>query len=234
MRLLSVNVSHPREVTYRGRTYPTSIYKVPVDGRAAVRRLNIDGDSQGNPRTHGGPDMAVYAFGHENYAHWARDLGRDLDFGAFGENLTVEGLREEEVAVGDVFRIGTARFQITEPRTPCHKLAMKFEDDDLPRRFAAEGHVGFYLRVLDEGEVGAGDGIVCEARDPARLTIAEVLGLWADKRAQPAALERALSVAALSASWRGRFEKRLRVALKAASGTKDDRLEWSQERLNWA
>ncbi len=235
MRLLSVNVAHPREVTYRGRTYPTAIFKVPVAGRVAVGRLNIAGDSQGNPRTHGGPDMAVYVFGHENYAHWAADLGRDdLGHGAFGENLTVTGLREEEVAVGDVFRIGTARFQATEPRTPCHKLAMKFGDDDLPRRFAAEGHVGFYFRVLEEGEIGAGDGIVAESRDPARLTMAEVLALWSDKGATAAALDRALSVAALSATWRARFEKRRILMVEAASATDADRLEWSHERLTWA
>jgi MOSC domain-containing protein YiiM len=233
VQLLSVNVAHPREVSYRGRTYPTAIFKQPVAGRVAVRHLNIDGDRQGNPRTHGGPDMAVYVFGHEHYAQWEREFGRQLPFGAFGENLTVTGMDEAEVAVGDVFRIGGARLQVTEPRTPCHKLAMKFEDDDLPRRFAATGHVGFYCRVLTEGDIGAGDAIVLEIRDPARLTVAEVLALWADTGATAARLARALGVAALSATWRVRFEARLKSLAAAAFATDDDRLEWSHERLTW-
>ena len=233
MKLLSVNVAHPRSVTYRGRTYPTAIFKEPVAGRVAVRRLNIDGDSQGSPKNHGGPDMAVYVFGHENYAFWERELGRELPFGAFGENLTVTGLDEGAVAIGDIFRIGTARFQVTEPRTPCHKLAMKFEDPDLPRRFAATGHVGFYFRVLTEGEIGAGDKIIAEARDAGGVTVAEVLGLWANKGATAAELRRALAVAALSASWRGRFESRLQALAAAASASDADSLEWSHERLTW-
>lgn len=233
MKLLSVNVAHPRSVTWRGRTYPTAIFKQPVAGRVAVRRLNIDGDSQGSPKNHGGPDMAVYVFGHENYAGWEQEFGRKLPFGAFGENLTVTGLDEATVCIGDVFRIGSARFQVTEPRTPCHKLAMKFEDDDLPRRFAATGHVGFYFRVLTEGDIGAGDDIVAETRDPARVSVAEVLALWADKGATAEALARALGVAALSASWRARFEARLRALAAAASATDSDRLEWSHDRLTW-
>ncbi|MFM2130069.1 MAG: hypothetical protein RL477_1615 [Pseudomonadota bacterium] len=233
MKLLSVNVAHPRTVSYRARTYPTAIFKEPVPGRVRVRRLNIDGDSQGNPKNHGGPDMAVYAFGHENYAFWEAELSRKLSFGAFGENLTVTGMDEADICVGDVFSIGSADFQVTEPRTPCHKLAMKFEDDDLPRRFAQTGHVGFYFRVLTEGEIGAGDAIVCESRDPARLSIAEVLALWFDKGASEAALARAVAVAALSATWRARFEERLKALVAAASAGDGDRLEWSHERLTW-
>lgn len=233
MKLLSVNVAQPRTVTYRARTYPTAIFKQPVAGRVMVRRLNIDGDAQGNLKTHGGPDMAVYAFGHENYVLWEREYGRKLAFGAFGENLTVTGMDEAEISVGDEFRVGTARLQVTEPRTPCHKLAMKFEDDDLPRRFAATGHVGFYFRVLEEGEIGAGDDIVALARDPAHLTIAEVLALWADKGAGVGALARAVKVAALSATWRRRFEDRLKALGAAASADDTDRLEWSHERLTW-
>lgn len=233
MQLLSVNVAMPRSVTYRGRTYETSIFKKPVNGRVRVRHLNIDGDTQGNPKTHGGPDMAVYAFGHEHYAHWAADLGRnDLAYGAFGENLTVTGMMEDEISVGDVFAIGEARLQVSEPRTPCHKLAMKFEDDDLPRRFAATGHVGFYFRVLQAGEIGAGDDIRPVSRDPAGLTIAEVLTLWADKGADRARLARALAVPALSATWRARFARRWERA-PAASARAAEALEWSQQRLTW-
>jgi MOSC domain-containing protein YiiM len=242
VKLESINVAQPREVTYRGRTYATSIFKQRISGRVAVRRLNIDGDAQGNLKTHGGPDMAVYVFGHEDYAHWAEGLGRAaLDFGAFGENLTVTGMREDVVCVGDIFRIGSARLQVTEPRTPCHKLAMKFDDEDLPRRFAARGNVGFYFRVLEEGEIGAGDDIQSESRDPARLSIADVLTLWADKSAGAEALGRALAVSALSATWRARFEKRLvavkaassGTAVKAASAEPGQALKWSPERLTW-
>ncbi len=233
MKLISVNVAHPRSVTYRGRTYDTAIFKEPVAGRVAVRRLNIDGDSQGNLKTHGGPDMAVYVFGHENYSFWSREMGRELACGAFGENLTVTGLDEATVAIGDIFSIGSARFQVTEPRTPCHKLAMKFEDPDLPRRFAATGHVGFYLRVLTEGNIAAGDAITLEARDAAGVTVADILGLWANKGATAGELRRALAVAALSATWRQRFEERLRDLAAAASATDSDSLEWSHERLSW-
>ncbi len=229
MELISVNVGQPRPVSYRGRDYATSIYKTPLSGRVRVRHLNIDGDAQGNLKTHGGPDMAVYAFGHEHYAHWVRDLGRnDLGFGAFGENLTVTGMMEKDIAIGDVFAIGDVRLQVTEPRTPCHKLAMKFEDDDLPRRFAATGHVGFYFRVLQAGDIGAGDVIALVSKDPAALSIAEVLGLWADPGAKADRLARALAVPALSATWRGRFARRLAASTKAQGA-----LEWSPQNLTW-
>jgi MOSC domain-containing protein YiiM len=229
MELVSVNVGLPREVTYRTRTYPTSIFKDPVAGRVAVGRLNLEGDRQGNPQTHGGPDMAVYVYSRDCYAFWEKDLGIDpLACGAFGENLTVTGMADHEVSIGDVFRIGSARFQVTEPRRPCHKLAMKFDDPNLPRRFFESGRLGFYFRVLDEGDVGAGDEITCEARDPASLTIAEVAALWADRGAGADALERALDVGALSANWREAFETRLASAA-AGRGAR----EWSEKKLTW-
>ena len=230
MKLVSVNVGLPREVSYRGRTYPTAIFKEPVAGRVKVTRLNLDGDRQGNPRTHGGPDMAVYVYSHDHYAFWRQDIGvGELPCGAFGENFTVTGMADDAVAIGDVFRIGSARFQVTEPRTPCHKLAMKFEDPTLPRRFFAAGRLGFYFRVLEEGEVGAGDAIVCETRDPAGVTVADVAALWADKGASAESLERAIAVAALSASWRDAFETRL----EKASAARPDLRTWSEDRLTW-
>ena len=229
MELVSVNVGLPREVTYRTRTYPTSIFKNPVAGRVAVGRLNLEGDRQGNPETHGGPDMAVYVYSRDHYAFWENDLDTGpLSCGAFGENLTVTGMADHEVSIGDVFRIGSARFQVTEPRTPCHKLAMKFDDPNLPRRFFKSGRLGFYFRVLDEGDVGAGDEITCEARDPAGLTIAEVAGLWADKGAGADGLQRALNVAALSANWRLAFETRL-----ASAAVGPGAREWSESKLTW-
>ncbi len=230
MNLLSVNVGLPREVSFRGRTYPTAIFKHPVAGRVPVTRLNVEGDRQGNPESHGGPDMAVYAYSHDHYAFWADDLGiGELPFGAFGENLTVTGMADDAVSIGDVFRIGSARFQVTEPRTPCHKLAMKFDDPGLPRRFFKSGRLGFYFRVLDEGDVGAGDEIICEARDPAGLTVAEVAATWADKGAAPAALERALGVEALAAKWRAPFQTRLDGAAAARSGLR----VWREDKLIW-
>ena len=231
MKLVSVNVGKPREVTYRERTYPTSIFKDPVTGPVAVTRLNVEGDRPGNPQVHGGPDMAVYVYSQDHYAYWADDLGLDADalpWGAFGENLTVTGMADHEVSIGDIFRIGSARFQVTEPRTPCHKLAMKFDDPDLPRRFFKAGRLGFYFRVLDEGKVSAGDEITCEARDPAGLTVAEVSGIWADRGAGTEALERALGVEALSANWRAAFESRL-----GAPTAGSDPREWSEDRLTW-
>lgn len=228
MTLVSVNVGLPREVQYRNRSYPTAIFKEPVAGRVRVGKLNIEGDRQGNPKTHGGPDMAVYVYSHDHYPFWEADLGVDrLPPGAFGENLTVTEMSDDEVNIGDIFRIGTARFQVTEPRTPCHKLAMKFDDPELPRRFFAAGRLGFYFRVLEEGEIGAGDEIACEGRDPAGVTIAEVAGLWADKGADAKDLERALAVPALSASWRAALEKKLTAA--KAQGHKT----WSESRLTW-
>jgi len=229
MKLVSVNVGLPREVTYGTRTYPTSIFKNPVSGRVAVRRLNLEGDRQGNLKTHGGPDMAVYVYSQDHYAFWENDLGcGPLGCGAFGENLTVTGMADDEVSIGDVFSIGNARFQVTEPRTPCHKLAMKFDDSILPRRFFKSGRLGFYFRVLGEGDVGAGDDIICEARDPAGLTITEVANLWADKGADVDALGHALEVDALSASWRKAFEARLETAT-ADRGVR----EWSESKLTW-
>ncbi len=228
--MLSVNVGLPREVTYRTRTYSTAIFKDPVEGRVNVTRLNLEGDRQGNPNTHGGPDMAVYVYSHDHYAFWEADLGCEpLAAGAFGENLTVSGMDDDAVAIGDVFVIGSARFQVTEPRTPCHKLAMKFDDPDLPRRFFQAGRLGFYFRVLDEGEVGAGDEIICESQDPARLTVSEAARLWSDKGASTGDLDRALAVDALSANWRKAFTLR-RAAAEAASPALR---QWSEERLTW-
>jgi MOSC domain-containing protein YiiM len=230
VKLVSVNVGMPRTVTYRNRTYPTSIYKDPVAGRVRVGRLNIEGDRQGNPKTHGGPDMAVYVYSHDHYPHWEADIGKGrLAPGAFGENLTVSGMADDEVCIGDVYRIGTARFQVTEPRTPCHKLAMKFDDPGLPRRFFKAGRLGFYFRVLDEGEVGAGDEISCEAKDEGGITVAEVARLWADKGAGADDLDRALAVPALSATWRAAFTDRRNAARPKKGGEKN----WSEKRLTW-
>jgi len=174
MKLISVNVSKPREVVARGRAVTTGIFKAPVAGRVRLGRLNLEGDGQADLRVHGGPDKAVYAYPFENYDYWKRELGRsDLAYGQFGENLTVEGMLEGEVYIGDVFKVGSALLQISQPRFPCYKLGIRMGSSGFPKRFLASGRSGFYLRVLEEGEVGAGDPIELARADPERLTVLE-------------------------------------------------------------
>jgi MOSC domain-containing protein YiiM len=176
VNVLSVNVSGPKPMTYRGQMLATGIFKTPVSGRVKVGRLGLAGDVQVDRRVHGGFDKAVYAYPHEHYAHWENFLGRD-DFalGQFGENLTTLGLLEDDVWVGDVLRIGTALLQVTQPRQPCFKLMTKMNDFTFAKPFLASGRTGFYLRVLEEGEVGAGDLIECTASNLASPTIREVV-----------------------------------------------------------
>jgi len=176
MKLLSVNVSCPKEVTYRGQTVRTGIFKTPVADRVRVHRLNIEGDTQVDLRVHGGPDKAVYVYPHEHYEYWARELMRkDFAFGQFGENLTTRGLLEDDVRVGDVLRIGSALLRVTEPRLPCFKLMTKMNNFRFAQPFLASGRTGFYLRVLEEGEVGAGDLIERVDGEPSLPTIREIV-----------------------------------------------------------
>ncbi len=158
MKLLSVNVSPPKEVAHGGKTVTTGIFKEPVDGRVMLRTLNLDGDGQADLTGHGGIYKAAYAYSVENYDYWKRELGRtDFTFGQFGENLTVEGMLEDEIHVGDVFRAGGALVEVTQPRVPCYKLGIKMGLRGFEKTFLASRRVGFYLRVLEEGEVGADD-----------------------------------------------------------------------------
>lgn len=176
MKLLSVNVSLPQEMVYQGKKILTGIYKMPVSGRVMVRQLNVDGDQQANLNVHGGPDQAVYIYPHEHYAYWSRELSRnDFAFGQFGENFTTEGLLETEVRAGDVFRIEDALLQVTNPRIPCFKLMTKMNVFGFAKPFLASGRTGFYLRVLEEGEVGAGDPITRFKTDPSQPTIQEII-----------------------------------------------------------
>jgi MOSC domain-containing protein YiiM len=210
MKLLSVNVGLPREVDWDGRTVRTSIYKHPVEGRAMMRRLNIEGDAQSDLTFHGGVDMAVYAYAFDHYPHWQDTLKTGpLPHGAFGENLTVTDMTEDTVHIGDVFAIGDAVVQVSEPRTPCFKLGMKFNAKTLPKIFLKSGRVGFYFRVLEPGMVGAGDAITPVSVDPVKLTVLEALRLWEAKKPARADLERALSVKAMSAKLRGQLTEKL-------------------------
>lgn len=210
MRVMSVNVGRPRTVSHQGRSVRTAIYKEPVAGSVRIGRLNLDGDGQADLRVHGGPDKAVYAYPSEHYAHWSRELARDFPWGQFGENLTVEGLFEDEVCIGDVFRVGAARLEVTQPRSPCFKLAMKMQLDDFVDRFAASLRTGFYLRVFDEGAVAAGVAITREARGIGGVSVREAYQLRHDPAPDRSALQRALSAPALSPSWRQAYEKRLK------------------------
>ena len=207
MKLLSVNVSPPRDVAYNGKVVKTGIFKEPVKRRIRLRKLGLDGDGHGDLTVHGGIDKAVYAYPIEHYEHWRREVGRDeLSFGQFGENLTVEGLLEEEVHIGDVFWIGGAHVQITQPRVPCFKLGLKMGLPTFPKQFLASERSGFYLRVLVEGEIGAGDSIERIKIDSARLSIKEVHHLYYFDNCNRQGIKRVLDVTALSDSWRESFE----------------------------
>ena len=210
MKLVSVNVGLPREVEWRGRTVTTGIFKSPVEGRARVRTLNLDGDRQADLSVHGGPTKAVYVYPGEHYAYWRQELpGVDLPPGSFGENLTTEGLRETEVRIGDRFRVGSAVVSVTEPRMPCSKLGVKFGRDDMVRRFLASERSGFYFAVVEEGDVAAGDAIEPLERATHEVTVSEIIRLFARDREDLEALRRVIQVEALPESWRGHFRHQM-------------------------
>jgi MOSC domain-containing protein YiiM len=158
--LLSVNVGMPKDVTWRGRTVFTGVFKDPVDGPAHVRRLNIDGDGQGDKGGHGGEQRAVFAYQMDSYRYWERELGRsDFVFGQFGENFTIEGLSDQEVCIGDRYGIGSAVFEVTQPRVTCYRVGLRMDDPRIPALLVSRHRPGFYLRVIEEGDVQAGDEI---------------------------------------------------------------------------
>jgi MOSC domain-containing protein YiiM len=213
MHLVSVSVGTPRTVEYQGRTVATGIFKQPVSGPVRVGVTNLAGDGQADLRVHGGPDKAVYAYPVEHYAFWTAALERsNLPFGFFGENLTIDGVNEDDVWIGDTLRVGSVMLQVSQPRSPCFKLALRTGVEDFPRRCAASGRVGFYLRVLEEGEVSAGAAIERLARDPASLPVRAVFQLrhGHGNGGDRAALERAAALAALTPSWRQAFQDALR------------------------
>lgn len=209
MRLASVNVSVPRPIEVGGRVVSTSIFKEPVAGRVGVRRLSLHGDWQADLRSHGGLNKAVYAYPQEHHGWWAQELGRgDLLPGRFGENLTVEGLTEETVRLGDVLRIGTALLQVTQPRYPCFKLGIRMGDPLFPRRFLASGRTGFYLRVVEEGELGAGDPVGLVERSDG-LTVRDLWHLVVVDKGDTEGARRALQCPTLGPEWREPLEERL-------------------------
>ena len=213
MKIVSVNLGLPREVPWHGRNVTTGIFKQPVAGRVALRKLNLDGDRQADLTVHGGEYKAVYCYPLAHYDYWKKELpGRELPMGVFGENFTTDGLLEDAVHLGDRFSVGSAEVVVTQPRLPCYKLGVRFQSDDMPRRFLASGRTGFYLAVTREGEVGAGDEIKPVTRDDNAVPVPEITRLYIAKsydQNDVASVRRALQVAALPESWKAYFRERL-------------------------
>jgi MOSC domain-containing protein YiiM len=210
MRVVAISVGRPQEVEWRGRRVQTSIFKTPVSRRVHVARDNVEGDQQSDLSVHGGPEKAVYVYPTEHYDFWRRELPEaELPWGAFGENFTSEGLLEDEVWIGDRYRVGTTELVVTQPRMPCYKLGIRFDRPDMVKRFLQSRRSGFYLAVEREGEVGAGDVIERFARDETRLTVEDVVTLYAADSANQPLLARASDHPSLPAAWREYFRKRL-------------------------
>jgi MOSC domain-containing protein YiiM len=213
MKLLSVNCGLPRQVIWHGRSVTTSIYKEPVEGRVALRRLNLDGDRQADLSVHGGRDKAVYCHPFEHYAYWRAQLpGHILPMGIFGENFTIEGLDEDSAHIGDRFSIGSAEVVITQPRLPCYKLGIRFESDDMVKRFLLSGRTGFYLAVTREGEVGADDEAISLSHDPESVSVSAITRLYVKKSyggEDVRLLQQTVRVEALPESWKKYLEEKL-------------------------
>jgi ferredoxin-NADP reductase/MOSC domain-containing protein YiiM len=218
-RLLSLNVGLPRDVPWHGRTVRTGIWKEPVSGRRAARRLNLDGDGQGDLAGHGGEQRAVYVYAFEHYRYWEERLGRhDFTYGQLGENFTALGLLDDAVCIGDRYRIGSAIFEVTQPRVTCYRVGIRMQEPQMAAWLTASGRPGFYLRVLQEGDVGSGDEIVKVHADPVGLTVAEANAILYLPGRTPSQVERALRVSALSPGWRASFEALLVKDAQSAAG----------------
>ena len=210
MRVISVNVGAPKDITVRGEVFPvqTAIWKSPVDGPVAVRHHNLAGDRQADLSVHGGPNKAVYAYPSEHYEFWRGELpGAELGWAAFGENLTIEGLLETEVRVGDELSIGTAVLRVTQPRLPCFKLGIRFGRLDMVKRFLRSRRTGFYFQIAREGELEAGDRITLTPAPFPSVTIADMVDLFLSEAPDEGLLRRALAVPMLPPFWRETFER---------------------------
>lgn len=214
MLIRSVNVSLPKQVQHKNKTVSTGIFKQPVPGRVTVSTFNLDGDKQVDLVNHGGEHKAVYGFAAEHYLFWQQKLGlAALPFGKFGENLTVEGLDEATLCIGDRLRVGQSLLEISQPRVPCFKLGMAFERDDMPRLFVEHAATGIYFRVIETGSVAAGDRVTLAEPHPAKLSVQRLFRAYFDKslplNEKTPVLEQALKIDALSQEWREKLEKRL-------------------------
>jgi ferredoxin-NADP reductase/MOSC domain-containing protein YiiM/ferredoxin len=219
-RLVSVNVGLPREIVWQGRTVFTGIWKQAVEGPRTVRRLNVDGDGQGDLNGHGGEYRAVYVYQLDSYRYWQQQMKRDdFVYGQFGENFTVDGLSDDEVCIGDQFRVGAARFEVTQPRVTCYRVGIRMNEPRMPALLVAHGRPGFYLRVLDEGDVRAGDEVVKIGTGPEAMTVADVNGLlYLPSHHDAPQLRRALRIPALSPGWRASLQALLDAELAGSAG----------------
>jgi len=210
MRIVSINVGGPREVVAEERMVRTSIFKDPVSGPVRVSKLNLEGDAQSDLSVHGGVDKAVYAYPSEHYPFWREQLpDAELLWGAFGENLTTEGLSEKTVQIGDRLNVGSAVFVVTQPRLPCFKLGIRFGRSDMVKRFLKSGRTGFYLAVIQEGQITAGDAIEWLPTEEPSISVSDVARLYTAENPEPKLLHRASELAALSEGWREHFRSRL-------------------------
>lgn len=210
MRLISLNVARPRLVLYKGSSISTGIFKLPVPGPVVLRHLNLDGDRQADLSAHGGPYKAVYGYPSEHYEYWRKELpGTGLGWGMFGENLTTEGLFESELHVGDRLQVGSAIIMVRQPRTPCYKLAAKFQRDDMIERFLQSGRSGFYFSVEQEGSIAAEDSFHVLTRVPEAITIAEMNLLFVQDKYNRSLLEKAIATPAMPQNWRDYLSERL-------------------------
>jgi MOSC domain-containing protein YiiM len=208
--LLSVNTGLPKNVAWQGKTVYTGVWKHPVDGPTMVRRLNIDGDGQGDLAGHGGEQRAVLVYQVQSYRHWQQHFGRDdLGYGQFGENLTVDGLTDDEVCIGDRYRIGEAEFEVTQPRVTCYRVGLRLGEPELPALLVSHQRPGFYMRVLREGRIQAGDRIVKTRTGPGALSVADVDALLYLPGRDPAKLRVAARIPALSPGWLESFRELL-------------------------
>jgi ferredoxin-NADP reductase/MOSC domain-containing protein YiiM/ferredoxin len=234
-RLLSVNVGLPREVSWQGEKVFTGVWKAPVQDRRIVRRLNVDGDGQGDLAGHGGEHRAVLVYQMDSYRYWEQQLGRtNFTFGQFGENFTVEGLPDGEVCIGDRYRIGGALFEVTQPRVTCYRVGIRMDEPQMAALLVSHHRPGFYMRVIEEGEVGPGDEIVKIADGPERVTVTEIDALLYLPGRSRELLERSLRIPALSAGWKSSFQALLEQDANQASngsaglnGTATPPLAWA-------
>lgn len=208
-KVVSLNVGKPKGYTHEGRDWESGIFKQAVVGSLFLSRFNFEGDGQADLENHGGPDKAVCVYCAEHYPYWEKELGRTLDHSAFGENLTVQGLTEDKVCIGDTFRIGEAVVQISQPRQPCHKLAKKYDVAGLPAMVQQTGYTGYYFRVLEEGSLQSGDPIILLERSKLGVSVSSANRVMHGDKQNKEGLRRLLDVPELSESWRSTFQKRM-------------------------
>src|SRR5579864_5702282 len=233
-RFLSVNVGLPRDVTWNGKTVRTSVWKSPITGRRMVRKLDIDGDAQADLAGHGGEHRAVFVYQMDSYHYWESFLGRnDFTFGQFGENFTVEGLLDNEVCIGDRYRIGDAIFEVTQPRVTCYRVGIRMNEPRMPALLVAHHRPGFYFRVLQEGEVGADDDIVKISDGPERISVADIDALLYLPGHTSEQLQRALQIPALSKGWQSSFRVMLQQDLSSKTTVGNPGLSDEEQASAW-